>query len=46
MAEEVVTKETITKEIAKFVTSQGNQVGLEGLDKILADILSIIPDAD
>lgn len=46
MAEEVVTKETIAADIAKFVTSQGNQAGLEGLDKILADILSIIPDED
>lgn len=38
------TKETVTADIAKFVTSQGNQAGLEGLDQILTDILSLIPD--
>lgn len=40
------TKESVTKDIARYVTSQGNQTGLEGLAKILADILTLIPDAE
>lgn len=46
MAEAVVTKTTVKADIAKFVTSQGNQAGLEGLTKILEDIISLIPDEE
>lgn len=41
-----ITKDSVKAEIALFVTSQGNQVGLEGLTKILEDILTLIPDAE
>lgn len=40
------TKTSVAADIKAFVTSQGNQAGLEGLDKILTDILSLIPDAE
>lgn len=40
------TKASVTADIAKFVTSQGNQAGLEGLGQILKDVLTLIPDAE
>lgn len=40
------TKESVTAAIAKFVTAQDNQAGLEGLDQILKDILTLIPDEE
>ncbi len=40
------TKESVKANIAKFVTSQGNQSGVEGLTAILEDILTLIPDAE
>lgn len=38
------TKESVLANIAAFVTAQGNQSGLGGLDQILKDILTLIPD--
>lgn len=39
-----ITKDSVKADIAAFVTSQGNQAGLEGLTKILEDILTLIPE--
>lgn len=46
MADVTPTKETVTADIAKYVSGQGNQAGCEGLGQILKDILSLIPDAE
>jgi len=43
---EAPTKASVTAAIAKFVTAHGNQAGLEGLDQILKDILTLIPDEE
>lgn len=39
-----ITKDSVKADIAKFVSGQGNQAGLEGLTKILEDILTLIPE--
>lgn len=40
------TKESVAAAIKAYVSAQGNQSGVEGLDKILSDILTLIPDAE